>query len=413
MKRILFLFACLATTFFAHAQSNEVTLVVSGEGANKTDATAMALRSAIEQAFGTFVSANTEILNDEIVRDEIATVASGNIKSCKEISSVQTSEGYYVTVQAVVSIGKLIEYSKSHGSSAEFAGQTFAMNIKMRKLNKENEAKALENLLKELREISKSMFDFSVDFDEPVKGGLHEDGYVFYIFNTTISYKSNESTRLFYRTLYNTLKELSLTDCEREEYWNSREDFYSIEITGLPSETWRDCPLPPYNKEDDPKRRLYYSDYKIKTVLRNDPKWFIEQLNYIFYSAIYTYPRLRLEGLDYKYSFRVDIEREKLNLDCNRSDGSIRGTVSLHKHPETRKGFIDYNHKNSFDGINSSYTIEGLRLFSYLGSNLFQLRFSIPVKEKDLINLTGFSVYSIWSASSTSINPMQNNSNNQ
>ena len=153
MKRtLLLLFTCLATTLFAHAQSNEVTLVVSGEGPNKTEATALALRSAIEQAYGTFVSANTEILNDEIVRDEIATVASGNIKSYKEISSIQTTEGYYVTVQAVVSIGKLIEYSKSHGSSAEFAGQTFAMNIKMKKLNKENEAKALHNLILELRD---------------------------------------------------------------------------------------------------------------------------------------------------------------------------------------------------------------------------------------------------------------------
>ena len=160
MKRILLIIACLATALFAHAQNNEVTLVVSGEGANKTDATAMALRSAIEQAYGTFVSANTEILNDEIVRDEIATVASGNIKSYKEISSVQTSEGYNVTVQAVVSIGKLIEYSKSQGSSAEFAGQTFAMNIKMRKLNKENEARALENLLKELRVVSKDLFKY-------------------------------------------------------------------------------------------------------------------------------------------------------------------------------------------------------------------------------------------------------------
>ena len=227
MKRILLIIACLATALFVHAQNNEVTLVVNGEGANKTDATAMALRSAIEQAYGTFVSANTEILNDEIVRDEIATVSSGNIKSYKEISSVQTSEGCYVTVQAVVSIGKLIEYSKSHGSSAEFSGQAFAMNIKMRKLNKENEAKALKNLVKELKEISKSMFDYSVTVNEPYKGGRHEDGYNFYVFGTTISYKSNEATKLFYETLYNTLKALSLTDREREEYWKNRHRYYN------------------------------------------------------------------------------------------------------------------------------------------------------------------------------------------
>ena len=48
-----------------------VTLVTSGTGANKEEATNNALRSAIEQAYGTFVSSNTQLVNDEITRDEI------------------------------------------------------------------------------------------------------------------------------------------------------------------------------------------------------------------------------------------------------------------------------------------------------------------------------------------------------
>ena len=62
---------------------DEVLLIVSGDGSTKEEATKAALRSAIEQAFGTFVSSNTKILNDELVKDEIVTVASGNIKSYK------------------------------------------------------------------------------------------------------------------------------------------------------------------------------------------------------------------------------------------------------------------------------------------------------------------------------------------
>ena len=451
MKRILFLFACLATTFFAHAQSNEVTLVVSGEGSNKTDATTMALRSAIEQAYGTFVSANTEILNDEIVRDEIATVSSGNIKSYKEISSVQTSDGYYVTVQAVVSIGKLIEYSKSHGSSAEFAGQTFAMNIKMRKLNKENEAKALENLLKELREISKSMFDFSVDVNgEPVKGG-HLNGYDYYLINVTIKYKSNEATKMFYETLYHTLSTLSLTDQEMKEYSKTGEPFYSLEFKGLSSESWRENPGLPYDKKNDPKRRLYYSDYSINASLRNDPKMFRDELDRIFYNAIYTYTTLKLNGLDYRYSLTPNLERTSFEMEifgtqirtsashgttpagldvfkqtikmlgstdphgfgrgrilkicCNHSDCDWMRDVSLYEWPVMEKETDRYG--------NRFYTIEGLRRFSFCGENLFKLCFDIPIKEEDLMNLSGFSVFSVWSASSTPSKSTQNNLENK
>ena len=74
-------------------QSNDkvVTLVVNGTGQTKEEATRNALRSAIEQAFGTFVSANTEVLNDELIKDEIVTVSSGNIVSYKELSLSENS----------------------------------------------------------------------------------------------------------------------------------------------------------------------------------------------------------------------------------------------------------------------------------------------------------------------------------
>ena len=145
-------------------------MVVSGEGPNRTEATMNALRSAIEQAYGTFVSASTEIMNDELVKDEIATVASGNIKSYKELSSIVLPNGNAaVTLSATVSIGKLIQYTQSHGGSAEFAGQTSMMNIRMRELNKRNELKALNDMLVQLRELENDLFDFSLEVKNPLK----------------------------------------------------------------------------------------------------------------------------------------------------------------------------------------------------------------------------------------------------
>ncbi len=69
--------------------TDEITLTVSSDGPTKDDAVKNALRTAIEQSYGAFVSANTSILNDELVKDEIVTVSNGSIKDYKEISSVK------------------------------------------------------------------------------------------------------------------------------------------------------------------------------------------------------------------------------------------------------------------------------------------------------------------------------------
>lgn len=148
MKKILTaLVMLLCFCAVAIAQVDDVTLVVSGEGATKDEATTMALRSAIEQAFGVFVSANTEILNDELVKDEIATVASGNVKKYTELGvSVLPNNLTSVSIQATVSVKQLTTYAQSHGSSCEFAGATFAQNIKLARLQLDNTQKAIANL---------------------------------------------------------------------------------------------------------------------------------------------------------------------------------------------------------------------------------------------------------------------------
>lgn len=92
MKKLL-LIILLFLPLVSMAQPSEVTLVVTGEGATKEAATNNALRSAIEQTYGVFVSANTEILNDELGRDEIATISSGNIQKYNEIACVDLPNG--------------------------------------------------------------------------------------------------------------------------------------------------------------------------------------------------------------------------------------------------------------------------------------------------------------------------------
>ena len=52
---------------FAQTAEKTVLLTVSGQGSSLDNARQSALRTAIEQAFGTFISAKTEILNDNMM----------------------------------------------------------------------------------------------------------------------------------------------------------------------------------------------------------------------------------------------------------------------------------------------------------------------------------------------------------
>lgn len=181
---------------------DEVALTVSADGTTKEEATKIALRSAVEQAYGAFVSANTTILNDEMVKDEIITISNGNIKSYQEVASVLLPNGRTtVTLNAIVSISKLTSYAQSKGATTEFAGATFAMNVKMMELNKQNEMKALDNLILQIKEILPTAFDLELIVDEPQ---LYSDRNPFSEYNTEINYAYGTSnmSRQKYDSLY-------------------------------------------------------------------------------------------------------------------------------------------------------------------------------------------------------------------
>mgnify|MGYP000512706320 CR=1 FL=1 len=119
------LFAFITAINFVYSQSTEniVTLTTSGTGKTIEEAKNNALRSAIEQAFGAFISSKTEILNDEIVSDQITSVASGNIQSFEIRSQEKLSDQLYgITIYSVVSVDKLISFVQSKGVSVEIKG---------------------------------------------------------------------------------------------------------------------------------------------------------------------------------------------------------------------------------------------------------------------------------------------------
>lgn len=240
MRKLLLSFCIAISSFMTLYAQDQVTLVVSGIADNKQDAINVALRSAIEQAYGVFVSSNTQILNDEIVRDEIVSLSRGNIKNFKELSSIVLSSGKIdVTVQATVSISKLVSYTQSKGASAELAGSSFGANMKLYELNKKNEQAALDHLAQELS-MHNSLFDYKMSMSEPMlkRNALSIEDYWNPIFksendndviiNIDIDLFPNDNTQLFCETFYASLGAIAIPYDEVNAMKSMGVDIYSF-----------------------------------------------------------------------------------------------------------------------------------------------------------------------------------------
>jgi len=250
MKKIMTIVTLCMATCTLWAQ-NEVSLVVSGEGKDKEEATFKALRSAIEQAYGTFVSANTTVLNDQLVADEIVSLSSGNIQKYEYVSENKMPNGNtFVTLSATVSIDKLVSFAESKGMEAELKGGLFAMSIKKMVFDKQAEEKAVEILCKQLEEMLPSLFNYEIKLEEPKLSNIEVNKQTSYdqcqkcrdkivgqerTFslieqNLQVVLKGNENFDVFLDILLNTLKKITLDDNVISKYEKINLQFFKIKV---------------------------------------------------------------------------------------------------------------------------------------------------------------------------------------
>jgi hypothetical protein len=153
---------------FAQTDSKDVHITSSGSGETLEDAKQAALRSATEQAFGVFISSKTEIFNDQIVADQMASVSSGNIKSYEILNESQLPNGSWgVTIKSIVSVDKLASFVQAKGFAVEVKGGLFALNIKQQILNEQGEIKAISEMVGLLHEPMQSSFDYTIQSSDP------------------------------------------------------------------------------------------------------------------------------------------------------------------------------------------------------------------------------------------------------
>ena len=173
MNKLKPIIALLVLTFFsfgvfAQTDSKDVSITASGSGKTLEDAKQAALRSSTEQAFGAFISSKTEMFNDQVVADQMASVSSGNIKSYEVLNESQLPDGSWgVTLKTIVSVDKLTSFVEAKGIAIEIKGGMFALNIKQQLLNEQGEIKAVSEMVGLLHAPMQISFDYVIKSSDP------------------------------------------------------------------------------------------------------------------------------------------------------------------------------------------------------------------------------------------------------
>jgi len=147
MRIIIFLLT-LSLTSYLNCQKT-IEIIKSGQGPSEKEAINSALRSCIESTFGVFVSSSTKIKNDELLYDQISTVANGYINDYKILSSKKNNTLYDVIVSANISPKKLVvQLNKNGQNKFEIKGAVYTQNIKKERFYKEQEYNVFRDFLK-------------------------------------------------------------------------------------------------------------------------------------------------------------------------------------------------------------------------------------------------------------------------
>lgn len=184
---LLCLVAYICSICAIAAPKDQISAVVSGQAPTKEEAVSAALRSAIEQSYGVFISSRTNIKNDILVSDEIVSISSGNIKKYTIISELNSGGVWSVTLNAVVSLSKLSNFMTKHGESCSFDGDALSNNIKLMQFRTVNTEKCLENLVSQLIPLSRDAFSFDVNkVENPIFFEFDERMAMYNYYNTSL-----------------------------------------------------------------------------------------------------------------------------------------------------------------------------------------------------------------------------------
>jgi hypothetical protein len=228
LKVIFFILLFLSNiNVLAQESQTMATIIASGSGKTIENARSSALRSAIEQAYGVYVSSKTEVLNDQVISDEIVAVTSGNIITYKILNETSSDDTYYSLLEATVSISKLTSFAQSKGFEIEVKGGLFATNLKQQQLNEKAEINVIRNSLSTALELLIKGFDYNLSMKEPV---LIDQLNSVWNIETTIMSSTNENYEIALEIARSVLNDISLKKEDVEQYTSLGKPIYQLKF---------------------------------------------------------------------------------------------------------------------------------------------------------------------------------------
>ena len=218
-----------ASSIKAQTDNKDVAITSSGSGKTLEDAKQAALRSATEQAFGAFISSKTEMFNDQIVADQMASVSSGNIKSFEILNQDQLPDGRWgVTLKAIVSVDKLTSFVQAKGIAIEVKGGMFALNIKQQSLNEQGEINAVSEMVGLLHEAMQISFDYVIKSSDPKSLDAENKNWEIPLVVTATCNKNIDFCANYFMK---TLAAISLSPTEVETYKSLNKQVFLVSVT--------------------------------------------------------------------------------------------------------------------------------------------------------------------------------------
>lgn len=396
MKRIItFLFTFVYALNLLSAPKDQVSLVVMGQGSTHDAAVTSALRSAIEQSFGAFISSQTRIQNDVLVSDEIVAISSGNIKKYTILSEIHESSSYSVTVNAIVSLSKLSSFMSKNGNTCTFDGDALANNIKMMKFREENTTKCLDNLCSLLEIVYKDAFIFDVN---KVENPIFCEAHSCYFFPVTISCISNNVSSDVKNMVITSMKGIALSEAEISDYDNF------VGITKVPE---LNIVLPGKHQASilAIRKALRKCLYRVK--VNADGTNHFKLLKLGTDSNFFPNPSNGFAHPDVAIVYRDDFYKK--DIICSRDNDAFRGWEHLYKHIKTEYGSKDsklicviapvwYESKEFNSGYRTDFYANNEFDFKRWGLKdkkngqlVYQIKVFLTVPQDDLSAFTGVS----------------------
>jgi len=201
-------------------------IITVGSGTTLETATKNALRSALEQSFGAFITSKSVVMDDLLKEDEITSITSGCIKKYNVISSFRVSDNVIeATVESEVTKSYVKQYIESKGYEVNFEGNLYAINLENIKINEESEKRVIENLNKISQKLLVNIFSFKIVGSTPKF--IDNDFYGISVWTQTIP---NDNFKQYTNFLLKTYSSISLDNKQIKElkFYNKPHFAYKI-----------------------------------------------------------------------------------------------------------------------------------------------------------------------------------------